>query len=796
VVSPVSRLRIPTLDRKLLRDVWAMKGQALAIALVVASGVAMYVTYLSNFDSLRRTQAAYYERYRFADVFASCKRAPLWLRSRIAALPGVARVDLRVVADVTLDVAGYDEPAVGRLVSIPTDARPELNDVFLESGRWIEAGRPDEVLVSENFARAHGLGPGDRVRAIINGRRRALEIVGLALSPEYVYIIPPGELIPDDKRFGVFWMARRPLATAFDMEGGFNDVSLRLAPGASSEDVIARLDRLLSRYGGLGAIPRRLQISHWTLDNELAQLQNFGFLVPAIFLGVAAFLLNVAMTRALALQRPQIAALKALGYSSAEIGWHYVKWALLIAALGSALGIGLGAWMGSGMIALYNQYFRFPILLYRLSGGVAVGALAFALVAAALGAVVAVRAAVRIPPAEAMRPEPPARYRASLAERAWFRRRLGHATRMVLRNLERHPLRSLASVVGISFAVGILLFGFVFLDAMDYLAEIQFNQVQRQDVTVSFVEPSSAAALHAVESLPGVMRVEPLRSVPVRLRSGHRARHLAITGQIADPDLSRIVDQDGSIVSLPPEGLVLSRMLGEVLHVRPGDRVSLEVLEGARPVREAVVAGVVDDYMGLAAYMEISALHRLMRESGTLSGAYLMVDPGALDTLYRTLKTLPRVAGVAITAAALRSFRNVMAQNFEIITVFNVLFAAVIAFGVVYNAARISLSERERELASLRVLGFTIAEISLILLGELALLTLLALPLGLVIGWGLSELVLASFQSEVYRIPLVITTQNLAWSALTVMTASALSGLAVRRKLDRLDLVAVLKTRE
>ncbi len=789
-------MSLSALDRKLLRDLLGMKGQALAIATVLASGVAMYVAYLSNFDSLRRTQDAYYDRFRFADVFASCKRAPLRLEERLREIPGVAAADTRVVVDVTLDLAGVTEPIKGRLISVPAERRPSLDDLFLRRGRWIEPGKGDQVLLNEAFALARHLEPGDRFAALINGRRQVLRVAGHALSPEYVYVMPPGELIPDDGRFGIVWMERRALASAFDMEGAFNDVALKVMPGASEAEVMVRLDRLLRPWGGFGAVPRRLQTSHWTLANELMQLQSFGFLVPAIFLGVAAFLLNVAMARTLAVQRPQIAALKALGYSNPAIGWHYVKWGLAIAALGAGLGIGAGAWLGSAMIELYNQYFRFPMLLYRLSGGVAVTALAIGLGAAVLGAAFAVRRAVRIPPAEAMRPEPPVRYRTSLVERPGLQRHFSHATRMLLRNLERQPWRAFASVTGIALAVGILFFGFIFIDVMDRLAEVQFTQVQRQDVTVSFVEPRSARALYEIASLSGVMAVEPMRSVPVRLSFGHRSRQLTIAGQIAAPDLSRVVDLSGRVVTLPASGLVMSKILGEVLGVGPGDRVTVEVLEGARPVRQVEVADLVDDYMGLAAFMEIGALHRLMREGSSLSGAHLMVDASRMDALYRRLKATPAVAGIALTAAARDSFQKIMAENFRIMTAFNVAFAVIIAFGVVYNAARISLSERSRELASLRVLGFTIGEVSLILLGELALLTLVAIPPGLCIGWGLAELLLMAFQNEVYRLPLLITPQNAAWSSLTVIVAAALSGLAVRRRLDHLDLGAVLKTRE
>jgi putative ABC transport system permease protein len=784
---------VPTLDRKLLRDIWEMKGQALAIAAVVAAGVTMFVTYLSNFDSLQRTRAEYFDISRFADVFASLKRAPASLEPRLAAIPGVEHVMTRVVADVTLDVPGMSEPATGRLISLPEIGNPPLNDLFLRRGRWIDPARPDEVLASEMFCDAHGFGPGDRVAALINGRRRWLTIVGVALSPEYVYAIRPGELFPDKRRFGVFWMNGAALAPAFDMEGAFNDVSIALGRGASASEVIADVDRLLEPYGGLGAVPRSQQLSAWTLENELNQLQMFGFLTPLIFLSVAAFILNVALTRALTLQRGQIAALKALGYGNREIAWHYTKWGLLIAAAGAIAGIAGGAWLGSGMINLYNQYFRFPILYYRMSTDVAVASLVGALAVAALGAWSAVRRAVRIPPAEAMRPEAPALYHRSLFERTL---RLPMASRMVLRNLERQPVRSLISVVGIAFAVAVLFVGLSFIDVMDVLLNQQFELAMRQDATVSFVQPRSSRAAHDVLHLPGAMDLEPMRSVPVRLRSGARTRTLAITGLPEHPTLNRVVTRQGQVLSLPPDGLVLSKMLGDVLDVSPGDEVQMSVLEGRRQVVDVPIRVLVDDTLGLQAYMRIDALHRLLGEGTTVSGAAITVDPGAMDRFNSAVKTMPAVAGVALRAVTLRNFRETMAETMNLQIFLNVLFSGVIAFGVVYNSARVSLSERSHELASLRVLGFTRAEISLILLGELAVLTLVALPVGALIGYALGWLIMQGFNNEMYRLSFAVSPPTVAWAFLVVIAAAALSGLIVRRRLDRLDLVAVLKRRD
>ncbi|MDP7339189.1 MAG: ABC transporter permease, partial [Vicinamibacterales bacterium] len=647
------------------------------------------------------------------------------------------------------------------------------------------------------FALAHNLTPGDTVTAVINGRRRDLEVVGFGLSPEFIYTIRPGELIPDNTRFGVFWMERRALASAFDMEGGFNDVTLSLMPGAREEEVIQQLDTLIESYGGFGAIPRALQLSHWSLSQELNGLQGVGQVVPLIFLSIAAFLLNVVLTRMVSVQREQIAALKALGYTNAAIGWHYTKWALAIALTGAVIGTAAGAAMGNAMMSIYNELFQFPALTYRLLPSVVTSGVLISLLADVLGAATAVRRAVRLPPAEAMRPQPPARYRVSLVERLGIQGLLSQPARIVLRNIQRQPVRSLASVTGIAFSVAMLIAGTFSLDAMDEMMDVQFSVAQHQDVTVTFVEAASAAARHELQRMPGVLTVESTRSIPARLRFGSRSRQLAISGLPEVPRLSRVLEvTDLSPVTLPPDGLVVSRKLAEILAIDRGDVVRVEVLLGARPVREVVVADVVKEYMGLSAYMEINSLRRLLRESETLSGGFITVDPSRLDALYRVLKATPVVAGVTLKGAALESFEETFAENINVMIFFNVLFAGIIACGVVYNAARMSLSERSRELASLRVIGFTRAEISSILLGELAVLTCVAIPAGLLVGYGLAALVVTLFDTELYSFPLAVAPRTYALSTLAVLTATVLSGLLVRRKLDSLDLVEVLKTRE
>jgi len=789
-------MRLSALTRKLVRDVWHIRGQALAIAAVIGAGAGIYLTMLSTLTSLDLTLSAYYERARFGDVFAACKRAPLSLEQEIAAIPGVAAVELRVVVDVTLDIEGLEDPVIGHLVGVPDDRRPALCDLVIRTGRYLEPGRSDEVLVSDRFARAHGLEPGDTLAAVINGHRRVLEVVGVALSPEFIYTIRPGEILPDDTRYGIVWMGRRALAAAFNMEGGFNNVVLRLDRRASTREVAARLDRILEPYGGFGAIPRELQTSHWYLANELQQLRSMGPFVAMLFLGVAAFLVNVVLSRIVSVQREQVAALKAVGYSNWAVGLHFVQWSLAIALVGGVLGVALGAWLGWLETRLYADFFDFPMLLYWLEPSAVVRTVGIGLAAALAGALGAVRRVVSLPPAEAMRPAPPERHSASLVERAGLGGWLSQPARMILRNLQRHPFRSLVSTLGIALSCALLVVGAFSMDSLDVMIGTQFGVAQRYDVTVSFVEPRPARAYHELTRLPGVLAAESFRSVPVRFRAGHRARYGAITSLAPGSDLSRVADLQGRIVDPPASGLLISSTLARQLGVSAGGMVTVETLEGARLAHQVPIGAVADDMLGAGAYMEPVSLHRMMREDRTLSGVYLLIDGAGAATLFKRLKGLPGVGAVALKEAALRSFMDTVAEMMAGMRAINVLFAAIIAFGVVYNSARISLSERSRELATLRVIGFTRGEISYILLGETVAVTAVAVPIGLVMGYLLAALLVTAFSTDLFRLPLVVAPRTYAFAAVTVAVATAISALIVRRRLDRLDLVEVLKTRE
>ena len=782
------------LHLKLLRDLRQMWPQLLAIAAVIAAGVAVCVSMLSALSSLQRSRDGYYAGSGFADVFATVKRAPESVIGRLRELPGVDVVESRVVADVTIDVPGLDEPAVGRLVSLPDVGTPVLNQLLVRRGTYPAAA--GQVLASEAFVNAHGLHPGDTFGAVINGRWKRLAIAGVALSPEYIYSIRAGDLFPDDRRFGVFWMPRRELAAAFDLDGAFNDVVFRVSRDAQASNVIDRVDDVLAQYGGLGAYAQKDQTSAWFLENELEELANMGLVTPFIFAGVAAFLLHVVISRLVSTQREQIGVLKAFGYTSAAIARHYVGFVLAITAAGVAIGVGAGAWAGAAWTRLYAAFFRFPNLAFTLPMTVVVTAAVVAALLATVAGLGAVGRAAAVPPAEAMRPPAPATYRRGAIERLRVQRFVPLPVRMVIRNLERRPFRALLSVTAIALAVGIVIVGIFTVDAIHYLTDVQFNTAQRQDVTIAFKEVRSRRALHELEHLPGVLRAEPARVVPVRLGTANASRRLGLVGLGQGATLVRVVDTQLQPVALPPDGLVINDALAAALRVQPGDSVTVDVLEGARPTRAVRVSRIVTEYLGLAAYMDIDAVNRMMREGPVVSGGYLQVDPATMKGLYARLKATPGIAGVTISDAARKSFEATLAAVVNTVTLMFAVFGAAIAFGVIYNNNRIAFAERARELGSLHVLGFSHGEMAEILLGEMAVLTLLGLPLGVLAGRALAGLVTALFSTELARIPLVIApATNGTAVAITVVSAVA-SGFAMWRHLVRLDVVSVLKAPE
>lgn len=785
------------IDRKVVRDLWHVRGQVIAIGLVIASGVATLIMSLSTLEALRQTADAYYERYRFGDVFARLERAPAHLERQIGAIPGVQTVQTRVMRYATLDVEGLAEPVMGLLVSVPEKSRPLLNQLVIRSGRYVEPNSPDEVLLNEPFAEAHDLKPGDELVAVLNGHRRTLQVVGTVLSPEFIYSLGPGALMPDDLRFGVLWMGRDALGAAFDLRESFNSVALKLNRGTNPAAVIQQLDRLLERYGGVGAIARKNQLSNWFVMNEIEQLATMSKILPTIFLIVAAFLTNIVLARLIATERSQIGLLKAFGYSSLEVGLHYGKLVLGIAVIGIGMGLVAGTWLGRVNTQMYADLFRFPLLLYRPSPTAAIIAIGVSLIAALGGGAGAVRRAAVLPPAQAMQPPAPPVFQRTWFSKTGFARWLDQPSRIIIRHVGRWPGRSALTSAGIAAAVGLLVLSLQWKDSLDYMAQSYFFDTQRQHVTLGLAEPQATSVIKDVGHLPGVLAVEPMRIVGADLSAGPVTHRGQLTGVADGAHLQPIYDNIRHAAVPPPtEGVVLATRLAKKLGVVIGDQIWVKVLEGRRPNVQLPVVDLVETYIAMPAYVHINTLDRMLKERPSVEYVSLLVDRRQEPALYRELKKVPAVSAVMLRQAAVDSFYETVIDHLMVfVTMFSAL-ACALGFGVAYNSTRIALSERGRELATLRVLGFTRHEISYILLGEVGLLIVAGLPLGCVLGRVLSEVMAASFDTELFRIPLNIKPSTYGGAVLIALAATMASAAIVRRRLDRLNLVDVLKTRD
>jgi len=773
-----------------------MRGQAIAVSLVMGCGLAMLIMARSLIHSLESTRSEYYQAHRFAQVFVQLKRAPLSLLPRLAQIPGVAALQPGIAVQVTLDIPGLEEPASGMVRSVPDFEPPELNRLFLRSGKWLEPGKRREVLVGEAFAKANRLEAGQVITMILNGRLQQFRIAGIVLSPEYVFESRPGSALPDNRTYGIFWMSYEELSNAFDLYQAFNSLALTLEPGANERTIIAELDRQLLQYGARGAYGRKDHPSDIRVSDEIRVLRVLSIGFPLIFLSVAAFMTNSVVSRLLTLQREQIAILKAFGFSNRQIGAHYLKFALIFVLGGTVAGALGGVALGTRLVNMYQAFFRFPELHFRLDRTALFAAVGVGITAALVGVWGAVRRAAQLPPADAMRPEPPANYRPAFLERTGIGHWLSHTFRIAVRNLERKPFQALLTITGLTLATSILIIPNCFRDSVGEVLEFQWDLVQRHDLSLGLVEPDSINAANAFRQLPGAVSLEPFRGAAVRLRVGHRHRQLLLRGMPAEALHERVIDSRYRQVALPPSGIVMSAKLGEVLSAKLGDPVVIEVLEGKRTTTSVPVVGFSEDFAGIVAHMERHALNQLLGEGDIINGASFCIDTAKRSEFMRALKSTPRVGWVAIKESLRANFRATTAASINLIQSIYLTFATVVAFGVVYNNARISLAERSRELATLRVIGFSQREVAAVLVTELVILALIAVPLGLLVGTGFATGIVRAVNTETVRLPLVLTVHNYSFAVLAVTTASVLSALFVLRTLKRLDLVGVLKAPE
>ncbi len=787
--------------RKLARDLLRRKGSLLALVVIVAIGVGCFVGMASVFRDMDSARAVYYRDHRLADFTVDLKRAPRWAVQSVEGLPNVAAVRGRVSLGVLIDLPGVQEPISGRALSLPTERSDIINNVLLRSGTWFSGTSDREVIVNEAFARENALHPGSRLKVLLLDKQHELLVVGTAMSPEFVYVIPPsGGLAPDPKRFGVLYLQEDFLAKACDLDGACNQVvGLVHDPSRTALDnTLSLIEDQLDAYGVTTTTPIQEQASARFLADELKGLKVSATVMPGIFLGVAALVLNVLMSRMVAQQRTVIGTLKALGYTTGFITRHYLCFGAAVGVAGGLTGVVLGGWIQLGIEHMYRQFYALPSIEAHSYPGIIAVAFTISVLFSLAGTLKGVRAAARLEPAQVMRPPPPEKGAKVLPERiAFLWRPLPFRWKMILRAVFRNPFRSSVSALAGFVSTAVIFMALSNRDALNYLMNYEFEKVSHQDVTIALRDPEGKRSPLEIARLPGVSATEPQLLVVCDLSNGPYQKRVAVTGIGAGNRLYTPLDRAGEPIVVPDAGLVLTRKLADILSVRVGDKVRLRALVGRRLEVETPVMAIVDTFLGLSAYAEIGYLNHLLGEEWSANVVLGSVFGGSVPAgMLSALKKRPAVVGIGERSRALSQLHETFGQMMGTVISIMILFAGLIAFGSVLNTALVSLSEREREVGTLRVLGYTPSQILEVFSGESLLVNGLGIVLGLMGGVGFAHLLSRAYDTELYRFPVVVRPSQFLVSAFLMTVFVGLAQLLVYRMIRRLQWLDVLKIKE
>lgn len=791
---------VSVLDRKLWREVHGSGSLLVAITSIIAVGVMCFVYMRSAYFNLNTAKSRYYNQCRMADFWLEMKKAPLAELDAVANLPGVLEIRPRIQFFATVDLERSPAPLNGLVLSLPDRQKPIINDLILKRGGYFTDRRDNEVIVNEAFAKKHGVYPGQWIHLLLNNRRQELYVVGTAISCEFVYLVGPGNITPDPEHFGVFYLKRTYAEEIFDFDGAANQIVGLLAPNVRDkpDDTLRRIETMLAPYGVFTSITRNNQTSNRFLSDEIKGLGVFATIMPVIFLAVAALVLNVLMVRLIEQQRTIVGTFKAIGYSDAQIFAHFTKFGIAMGLLGGLLGLLLGYGMAELVTSLYKMFYEFPDLQNQVYPGLYAAGLLVSMSCALVGSVHGARTALKLKPAEAMRPRPPAKGGAIWLEHIgplW--KRLSFGWRLVLRNIFRNRLRTMVGVFAAAMGAALLVCGFMLANAIDYLIDFQFQLIMRADMDLAFEDERGRDALLEVRDLTGVDHAEPTLEVSCTFINGSHRHRAGITGLSRNARLTTPRNRQGTRVRVPSSGLLMSRKLAEILHTGAGQTVTVLPVKGRREPIQVPIVAIVDSFVGLGVYADLEYLSRLVGEEFAVTGTQIQIDPRpeAREQLYRELKNLPSLRAVNARADVVKNLQLVVDTQ-RIFIGFLVVFAGVIFFSSLLNMSLISLAERRREVATFRVLGYTDWQVGGLFLRESMVVNFLGTLLGLPLGYGLSYSMTIVYDTEMFRFPLVSPPRVWIYAIALAFVFAMAAHAMVQRNVSKLDWLEASKTKE
>ncbi len=789
------------LDRKLRRDLWHNKAMLLAVVLIVAVGVGCLSGFLATSKNLQSARSSYYQETFLADFWIDLKKAPTTVLPDLLDIPGVASLRARLVTSVMLDLDGVDRPISGQLLSMPPSQQDVINNVILMSGSYFTPGRRNEVLVNHDFATARNIAPGDTLRMVIHGQRKELHVVGTAISSEFVYLMPPGSIVPEPADYGVFYVKQQLAEDAMGFEGACNSLVGFLTPQArqNPQAVLDQLGTALKPYGVFATTPLAQQASNLALSSELSGLSTMATMMPLIFLSVAALVLNVLMTRLAEQQRSIVGTLKALGYGNAVIRAHFLKVGCIVGLCGGLAGCVLGYFMAAGLTVTYKSFFTFPRLDNLFYPGLMLLSVTIALVFGLLGTLRGVAHVTRLNPAEAMHEQPPTQGGSVFLERLpWFWRNLGFRWQLSLRNLFRNRVRTLVGVFAAAMGTALLVCTFGMVDSLQYMANFQFDKILLSDFQLTFRQELDQGAVYEMAATPGVVKVEPLLEVACDFLNGHRSKKGRIMGLVRGAQMTVPRDAKGNAVAVPSAGLLMSRRMAAILDVRPGDSLTITPTKGLQQPRTVRVAQIIDSMFGLSVYADYHYLNTLIHESAAVSALQLrtQMTPKQLRGFLKQCKQYPQLAGIGNRDLQRGLIQKSFVDKLGGMAYPLIFFGAIIFFGSILNASLIGILERKREIATYRVLGYTALEVGNLLLRENILINGAGILLGLPLGWWMLDGMAQQYQNDMYSMPCVIDPQSWIVSVVLAIVFVLLCQCIIQRSISRLNWNEALSMKE
>lgn len=789
------------LNRKLRRDLRGHAGMLLAVTSIITVGVACMVTLGTSYRNLSDAKQLFYSQCQMADFSIELKKAPVSELQEIAQWPEVAAIRPRIQNYVAVDLEGVSEPLNGLVLSLPDQQKPIINDIVMRKGSYFTDRRDNEVIINEDFAKYHRLQPGQWIKLIMNNQQQELFIVGTAISSEFVYLLGGGTITPDPKRFGVFYLKQSFAEEVFDFKGSTNQVLGRLSAAAKGnpKEVLRRAELRLEPYGVFSTTPLEDQMSNKFLSQEIQGLKSFAVVTPTMFLAVAALVLNVLLTRVAQQQRTVVGTLKALGYSDLQVFGHFLKFGLVVGVAGGLLGCALGWWMAAGMTALYQEFFRFPSFHNQFHLSIHATGMAVSVGCAVLGCIYGSRSVLKLKPAEAMRQKPPRTGKKILLERIGFLwNYLSSGWRMVLRNLFRSRLRTLACIFAAAMGASVMVNSFMMEKSMLYFLDFQFQKIMRSDYEIYFKDERGEDSLEEIAKLPGVDYAEPQLNVSCTFYNGSHKKKGSITGLLNNARLTIPRDKESRRIHIPTYGLVMSRQMADAIKIKCGDNVVFEPIKGLKQKQTVPVVEITDGYLGAVVYADIHYLSRLIGEEYAMTGVEILTDKDSAhrEELYKELKQMPALQSIAGRKDMINALEETVLKHQWVIIDLFILFAGIVFFGSILNASLVSLAERQREVATLRVLGYGPWEVGSLLFRESIITTMLGTLIGIPLGYFQTEITAKAYASDMFRMPVIITPGILITTMVYAAIFALLTHLAVQRAINSMDWLDALKVQE